>query len=134
MLPPSTGDLAISDPPLTYGDSVVEQIGDVLHIIRKGGSWHASLLPSHDFLLIPAIRVVLTKDFHNGHLGLSAGWMQARHKCLMFRARQAFLDGREHSRYVTPEQSCGIEPQTREDFTAEHSMRIWHQSLILPAA
>jgi hypothetical protein len=41
MLPPSTEELAISDPPLTYGDSMVEQIGDVLHIVRKGGGWHA---------------------------------------------------------------------------------------------
>jgi hypothetical protein len=70
----------------------------------------------------------------DGDPGLGAGVMQSRDECLMFRARQALLDGREHSRYVTPEQSCGIEPQTREYFTAEHSMRIWHQSLILPAA
>jgi len=53
-------------------------------------------------------RVVLTQDFRNGHLG--AGGMQARHKCLMFWARQAMLDGGEHRRYVTPEQRCGIEP------------------------
>jgi hypothetical protein len=95
---------------------------------------HASPLLSHDFLMIPVIRVVLTKDCRNGHPGLGDGGMQARNKCLMFRARQASLDGREHSRHVTPEQSCGIEPQTREYFTAEHPMRIWHQSLILPAA
>jgi hypothetical protein len=95
---------------------------------------HAYFLPSYDFLLIPAIRVMLPKDFHNGHLGLGAGWMQAHHKGLMFWARQALLGGREHSRYVTPEQSGGIEPQTRENFTAEHSMRIWHEPFVLPAA
>jgi len=60
--------------------------------------------------------------------------MQSRDECLMFRARQALLNGREHSRDVTPEQSGGIEPQTREDFTAEDSMRIWHEPLVLPAA
>jgi hypothetical protein len=44
------------------------------------------------------------------------------------------LDGSEHYCYVTPEQRCGIEPQTREDFTAEHSLRIWHQPFVVPGA
>ena len=78
-------------------------------------------------------RYVLKKDCRNGDPGLGAGWMQSRYKCLMVWARQALLGGSEHSRYVTPEQSGGIEPQTREDFTAEHSMRIWHEPLVLPA-
>ena len=60
--------------------------------------------------------------------------MQARHKCPMFRACQALLDGREYSRDVAGEQSCGIEPQTREDFTAEHPLRIRHQPFVVPAA
>jgi len=60
--------------------------------------------------------------------------MQARHKYLMFWARQAMLDGSEHCRYVTTEQRCGIEPQTGEDFTAEHSLRIWHQPFVVPGA
>jgi len=53
-------------------------------------------------------RVVLTQDFRNGQLG--ARGMQARHKGRMFWARQAMVDGSE--------------PQTREDFTAEHALRI----------
>ena len=60
--------------------------------------------------------------------------MQSRDECLMFWARQALLDGREHSRDVTPKQSDGIKPQTREDFTTQDSMRIWHEPLVLPAA
>jgi len=46
--------------------------------------------------------------------------MQARHKGRMFWARQAMVDGSE--------------PQTREDFTAEHALRIWHQPFVLPGA
>ena len=71
-------------------------------------------------------------DFRNGHLG--AEGMQACHKCLMFWARQTMLNSNEHRRYVTPEQRCGIEPQTGEDFTAEHSLRIWHQPFVVPGA
>jgi hypothetical protein len=52
----------------------------------------------------------------------------------MFWARQTILDGSEHRRYVTLEQRCGIEPQTGEDFTAEHSLRLWHQPFVVPGA
>ena len=61
-------------------------------------------------------------DFRNGHLG--AEGMQACHKCLMFWARQTMLNSNEHRRYVTPEQGYGIEPETGEDLTAEHSLRV----------
>ena len=77
-------------------------------------------------------RVVLMKDFRNGQL--EAGGMQARHKGCMLGARQAMVDSSEYRCYVTSEQRCSIEPQTREDFTAEHALRIWHQPFVLPGA
>jgi hypothetical protein len=58
------------------------------------------------------------------HAHLRAQGMQARYKCLMFWTCQAKLDRSEHSRYVTPEQGYGIEPETGEDLTAEHSLRV----------
>jgi hypothetical protein len=60
--------------------------------------------------------------------------MQTRYKCLMFWTFQAKLDRGEHSRYVTPEQGYSIEPETGEDLTAEHSLRVWHQPFVLPSA
>jgi hypothetical protein len=78
--------------------------------------------------------VCLESGLSHGDPGLGVGWMQARDECLMFWARQALMDGRDHSCDVTSEQSSGIEPQTREDFATENSMRVWHEPLVLPAA
>jgi hypothetical protein len=61
-----------------------------------------------------SVRDVLTKGVRNRDPGLGGRWMQSRDECLMFWARQALLDGREHSRDVTPKQRSGIKPQTRK--------------------